>query len=693
MTQFTDLGLAEPILKALAAEGYETPTPIQEQAIPVLLEGRDLLGTAQTGTGKTAAFTLPILNMLATSDLRAKPKSCTALILAPTRELALQIAESVKTYGKQVRPRFAVVMGGVKPGGQIRAMQGGVDILIATPGRLLDHMKTGVINLDSVKTVVLDEADQMMDLGFLPGIRRILMSTPQGRQTALLSATMPKQIRGLAHDFLNDPAQLSVAPVSRPIEQIDQSVQFLEKSQKLERLVKVLTENPVTSAIVFTRTKHGADKVCRRLNQADLRAVAIHGNKSQNQRQRALDGFKAFRSNILVATDIAARGLDIDGVSHVVNYELPNVPESYVHRIGRTARAGKSGTAIAFCDREERGLLKDIERLIGYRLAVTDDRGDVEHPSKPFTEQPRGAQPGGGKPNAGGQRNKPRQPRPDYRGDDRRNREPELEDIMAQQPRTGRKPSEDGEYRSRADRPRGDRPDSGKPHGRPGSKFRGGKPNGKFHGDRDQDRRQDSDRKPAERVQGGSPQAKPDGQFRNKTRPDQKGGDRRKTGPVFDDARAQHARTERKPEAEGEYRGRADRPRSEGSYSGKPRPGKPQGRPEGQFRGGKPKGKFHGDRDQDRRRDGDRKSEDRAQGGRPQGKPARDERPRADRPNTDRPKSLKPKHQGSGAKPGKPGNDNRRRDGNKTGLDRMLDGSGGIRRRNSRSGGPGRRSA
>lgn len=395
LTLFSELGLAEPILKALNHEGYQEPTPIQAQAIPALLNGRDLLGTAQTGTGKTAAFTLPILHALATAKRRPAPKSCSALILAPTRELALQIAESVKTYGRHVRPRFAVVMGGVKPGPQIRAMQGGVDILIATPGRLLDHMQTGLINLQSVRTVILDEADQMMDLGFLPGIRKILAATPATRQTALLSATMPKPIRALAHDFLSDPVQVAVAPVARPIEQIDQSVQFLDKTQKLERLVKVLSQPGMTSAIVFTRTKYGADKVARRLNKADLAAVAIHGNKSQNQRQRALDAFKAFKSNILVATDIAARGLDIDGVSHVVNYELPNVPESYVHRIGRTARAGKSGTAIAFCDPEERGLLKDIERLIGYRLAVTDENGKEEHPSKPFTEEPRGPKPKG----------------------------------------------------------------------------------------------------------------------------------------------------------------------------------------------------------------------------------------------------------------------------------------------------------
>jgi ATP-dependent RNA helicase RhlE len=591
LTQFTDLGLAEPIMKALESEGYNRPTPIQSEAIPALMAGRDLLGTAQTGTGKTAAFTLPVLDAIVKSKSRAQGKSCTALILAPTRELALQIAESVKTYGRFVRPSVAVVMGGVKPGGQIRTMQRGVDVLIATPGRLLDHMNTGAINLQSVKTVILDEADQMMDLGFLPGIRKILAATPQERQTALLSATMPKPIRALAHDFLTDPVQISVAPVSRPIEQIEQSVQFLDRSQKLERLVKVLQAPEMRSGIVFTRTKRGADKVAQRLDKAGIVAAAIHGNKSQNQRQRALDAFKNGKCWVLVATDIAARGIDIDGVSHVVNYELPNVPESYVHRIGRTARAGSTGVAVAFCDPEERGLLKDIERLIGYRLAVTDEKGEIEHPSKPFTEEPRGPK-AGGKPNNRGHRNKPRQPRPEYRGDDQRNREAVTAEAGPEQPRAEHKADADGEFRQRSDKPR-----PGKPHGRPGQKFRGKKPGGHFQGDR-------------------AKSARPDG--------DRKSGERRA---------ADHARDDR-----------------------------PQG---------------------------ERKQGERNPGGRPQGKPARDERGYSDRP-----KSGKPGHKGAG-KPhkAKAGNDNRRRDGNKTGLDRMLDGSGGIRRRNSRPGGPNRRSA
>ena len=315
-------------------------------------------------------------------------------------------------------------------------------------------------------------------LGFLPGIRKILAATPQDRQTALLSATMPKPIRALAHDFLTDPVQISVAPVSRPIEQIEQSVQFLDRSQKLERLVKVLQAPEMRSGIVFTRTKRGADKVAQRLDKAGIVAAAIHGNKSQNQRQRALDAFKNGKCWVLVATDIAARGIDIDGVSHVVNYELPNVPESYVHRIGRTARAGSTGVAVAFCDPEERGLLKDIERLIGYRLAVTDEKGEIEHPSKPFTEEPRGPK-AGGKPNNRGNRNKLRKPRPEYRGDDQRNRDAVTAEAVTEQPRPSRNTETDGEYRQRSDRPH-----PGKPHGRPGQKFRGKKPGGKFQGDR-----------------------------------------------------------------------------------------------------------------------------------------------------------------------------------------------------------------
>jgi len=337
-----------------------------------MLEGRDVVGIAQTGTGKTAAFVLPLLNEIAASTSMPEKRRCKTLIVTPTRELAAQIADNVGTYGKHIKHRCAVVVGGVKPNPQIRTMANGVDILVATPGRLLDHMSTGAIRIDKTTTVILDEADQMLDLGFLPAIRRIMSNLPRDRRTALLSATMPKQIRGLANDFLNSPEEISVAPASRPIERIDQRVIHVPQRAKTALLVNLLSETPYERTIVFTRTKHGADKVARQLEKGGLPAAAIHGNKSQNQRKRALAAFKEGSTGILVATDIAARGIDVDGVSHVINFDLPNVPESYVHRIGRTARAGKEGTAIAFCDRDERSLLRDIEKLIKTQLPKED---------------------------------------------------------------------------------------------------------------------------------------------------------------------------------------------------------------------------------------------------------------------------------------------------------------------------------
>ncbi len=370
MTDFDSLGLAEPILRAVAAEGYQTPTPIQNEVIPTMLAGRDILGIAQTGTGKTAAFVLPLLNGIAGSKRKAAPKTCKALILVPTRELAAQVADSIRTYGKRLKPSVAVVVGGLRPQPQIRALASGIDIVVATPGRLEDHLGTGAVRLDRTTTVVLDEADQMLDLGFAPAIRRILGQLPEQRQTVLLSATMPKQIRKLARDYLTQPEEIAVAPVSRPIDRIEQTVLWTEKAAKRDRLVELLREYDVERAIVFTRTKHGADRVSRHLDRAGLSAAAIHGDKSQGQRDRALGAFRKAKVNILVATDIAARGIDIDDVSHVFNFDLPNVPEAYVHRIGRTARAGKSGIAVSLCDPAERGLLKDIEKLIDRDLGA-----------------------------------------------------------------------------------------------------------------------------------------------------------------------------------------------------------------------------------------------------------------------------------------------------------------------------------
>lgn len=379
MKHFNELGLTGSIQKALTDEGYTDPTPIQSKVIPVMMAGNDIVGIAQTGTGKTAAFVLPLLNRIAERKERPEAKHCSALILAPTRELASQIAESVRTYGRHMRVSVTVVVGGVKPFGQIKALAKGVDIVVATPGRLLDHMNTGVVHLKNTHTVVLDEADQMMDLGFMPAIRKILAKLPKERQTALLSATMPKQIRALANDFLSNPTEISVAPTSRPIERIAQKVIHLDRSRKRAALTNLLKAKDVDRAIVFTRTKRGADKVSDHLEKAGLNSAAIHGNKSQNQRERVLDAFRRGRVNILVATDIAARGIDIDDVSHVINFELPNVPEAYVHRIGRTARAGKSGIAISLCDHEERSLLRDIERLTGNTIERDAQPDNVEN--------------------------------------------------------------------------------------------------------------------------------------------------------------------------------------------------------------------------------------------------------------------------------------------------------------------------
>ncbi|MDD2878248.1 MAG: DEAD/DEAH box helicase [Acidiphilium sp.] len=368
LTLFTDLGLAEPVVRAVTAESYTTPTPIQAQAIPIILEGADLVGVAQTGTGKTAAFVLPILHRLVEKRSAPGNRACRTLILAPTRELASQIAEAARTYGKFIRPSVAVVIGGAKPGPQARQMMQGVDILVATPGRLLDHISTGAIRLDATDMIVLDEADQMLDLGFMPAIRRIMAMLPKTRQAVMFSATMPKPIRALASEFLRNPREVAVSVESKPIDRIDQRVMLLTGEQKKDALVTLMKDVAVERAIVFTRTKHGADKVCRHLEGAGVGASAIHGNKSQSQRERALDQFRQGRIKVLVATDIAARGIDVDGISHVVNFELPNIPESYVHRIGRTARAGADGIAVSFVEPAELTYLRDIERLIGKQL-------------------------------------------------------------------------------------------------------------------------------------------------------------------------------------------------------------------------------------------------------------------------------------------------------------------------------------
>jgi len=367
---FDQIGLIQPILKALQAEGYTTPTPIQQQAIPHLLQGKDLLGCAQTGTGKTAAFAIPILQELYEQGPQKNTK-IRALILTPTRELAIQIDESIAAYGRHTGLRHAVIFGGVGQKPQTDRLERGVDILTATPGRLIDLMNQGYVHLKDLQMFVLDEADRMLDMGFIHDVRKVIAKLPEKRQTLLFSATMPPEIQKLASGILRDPVKVEVTPVSSTAEKVSQTIYFVEKNDKNDLLLHLLDDAEIRSLLVFTRTKHGADKVVKTLNRAGVRADAIHGNKSQTARQNALNNFKKGTSRVLVATDIAARGIDIDELSFVLNYELPNIPETYVHRIGRTGRAGASGQAISFCNSEERPYLRDIERLIGQKVPVT----------------------------------------------------------------------------------------------------------------------------------------------------------------------------------------------------------------------------------------------------------------------------------------------------------------------------------
>jgi ATP-dependent RNA helicase RhlE len=370
LTLFSDFGLAQPILKALTSEGYEKPTPIQAQAIPFVMAGRDICGIAQTGTGKTAAFALPILHRLTEKPAAPVRKGCRVLVLSPTRELAGQIAESFRTYGRNLKLSTAVVFGGVSIGKQERDLSFGVDVLVATPGRLLDLIDRKSLSLRDVEILVLDEADQMLDLGFIHALKRIVKMLPKERQSLFFSATMPKTISSLADDFLRDPARVAVTPVATTAERVEQGVIFVPTGRKTALLEVLLKDETIDRVLVFSRTKHGADKVVRSLEKAGVEAAAIHGNKSQPQRERALASFKAGNCRVLVATDIAARGIDVEGVSHVINYDLPNVPESYVHRIGRTARAGATGIAISFCNDEERAYLRDIEKLTRLKVPV-----------------------------------------------------------------------------------------------------------------------------------------------------------------------------------------------------------------------------------------------------------------------------------------------------------------------------------
>jgi ATP-dependent RNA helicase RhlE len=394
-TTFEDLGLSGPLLRALAEEGYATPTPIQAKAVPHVLAGRDLFGCAQTGTGKTAAFALPLIDRMRSVPREPAPHRCRTLVLAPTRELAGQIHQSFVAYGRHAGVRVAVIYGGVGQGPQAKAMMRGVDVLVATPGRLLDLVGQRLVDLRSVEFLVLDEADRMLDMGFIHDVRRIVGMLPAKRQTLFFSATLPGEVRDLAKSMLHDPLEVKTAPQATPAETVRQSVLFVAKTEKRPRLVDFLRENADGRVIVFTRTKHGADKLHRDLDRAGIPAAAIHGNKSQNQRERALAAFKSPRPPVLIATDIAARGIDVDHVSHVVNYELPHEPETYVHRIGRTGRAGQVGAALSFCDHEERPRLTAIERLIGRTIDRGNEPSAGPEPTgdEPRRQRPRGEQP------------------------------------------------------------------------------------------------------------------------------------------------------------------------------------------------------------------------------------------------------------------------------------------------------------
>jgi ATP-dependent RNA helicase RhlE len=377
LNSFLELGLAEPLIRALVDEGYTTPTPIQTQTIPQVLAARDVVGIAQTGTGKTAAFALPILQRLTLNRSRPHPRTCRVLVLSPTRELSAQIVDSFRTYGRYLRPSVTLAIGGVNITPQIRALAGGVEVLVATPGRLLDLLQNRAIHLDRVEHFVLDEADRMLDMGFIHDIRRIVGKLPAQRQTLFFSATMPKEIADLASAMLRDPVRAAVTPAATTAEKVDQRIIHVDRGGKSALLAEILRTETVDRALVFTRTKHGADKVVRALATAGLDSAAIHGNKSQGQRERVLAAFRTGQVRTLIATDIAARGIDVDGISHVINYDLPNIPESYVHRIGRTARAGAGGIAISFCDGEERAFLRDIEKLIRISIPATDRRGST----------------------------------------------------------------------------------------------------------------------------------------------------------------------------------------------------------------------------------------------------------------------------------------------------------------------------
>jgi len=427
LTSFQDFGLADPISRALHEENYVTPTPIQAQTIPIAITGRDVIGIAQTGTGKTASFALPILHRLLENRVRPQSKTCRVLVLSPTRELSGQILDSFNAYGRHLRLSATLAIGGVPMGRQVRALMQGVEVLVATPGRLLDLVQGNALKLNSVEFLVLDEADRMLDMGFINDIRKIVAKLPARRQTLFFSATMPKDIADLAEHMLRDPARVAVTPVSSTAERIAQRIIHVDHAAKPSVLSELLKSEPINRALVFTRTKHGADKVVRVLAKSGIPAEAIHGNKSQNHRERVLAAFRNGDIRTLVATDIAARGIDVDGVSHVVNFDLPNVPETYVHRIGRTARAGAEGTAISLVAGEENAYLRDIEKLIRVNLPREDRRTGKEQnaaPAAPGSGHPRQQKRGPSRGSDSGQRDRQADAAESSRGPRRRRRRP-----------------------------------------------------------------------------------------------------------------------------------------------------------------------------------------------------------------------------------------------------------------------------
>ncbi len=506
---FKDLNLIEPILRSLQEEGYDTPTPIQQQSIPHSIMGSDLLACAQTGTGKTAAFAIPILQRLTEKYPNGTGSNhIKTLILTPTRELAIQIGDSFTAYGRHLKLRNFVVFGGVGQKPQEDALRRGVDILIATPGRLLDLMNQGFVSLNQLEIFVLDEADRMLDMGFIHDVRRIIKAIPTERQTLFYSATMPPEIAKLAHDILKDPVKVAVTPISSTVELIDQSIFFVDKNRKKNLLLHLLETENVSSALVFTRTKHGANRVVQDLNKAGVHAQAIHGNKSQTARQNALSSFKAGEIKVLVATDIAARGIDLEELSHVINFDLPNIPETYVHRIGRTGRAGATGIAFSFCDQEEKAFLRDIERLINKKIPVVnehpfplgsaprDERPDDDRPPRQPRNQPRReAQPRREQPRRGEQRQPAASQRNESQRDERR---PQLVQGDARP-----EASDNGEERSQSSRNRG--------RGR-GGRGRGNAPSGENRQPQGGEQRNNREQQPRQQQRPQQPRPQPEKQ-------------------------------------------------------------------------------------------------------------------------------------------------------------------------------------